>query len=400
VRALARGDNPAAVSLLERAVGVLPSGDPVLPQLLCDLGLALIDKGELARAETILDEATAAAEAANEPGLRAVAAMRSAWVRLLGSGALMEEMRTQVEEAARILEQGRDEAGLAETYLRLGILRIWRGRCVDGQDFLERAVALARRVGNTRIASESLTWLLVAAYWGPTPVSEGLLLCRRVVEESQGSRDVQGLARIIGGSLHSLAGRWEEGRSEIAAGRAALEELGRHLSLASLRQVLATAELLAGKSQDAERELRQGYEELDAMGEKAYLSTTAAVLALALCAQGRYEEAETYSMAAREFGAEDDLTTQMYWRSALAEVFASRNDFEHADRLIQEALDLGTPTDLHQDRAAVLISQAAVMRMAGDRVNARPVLDEAIRLFEAKENATGKAWVERLAADL
>jgi tetratricopeptide (TPR) repeat protein len=399
-RALARGDISAAASLLDRAVAMLPVEDPLRPQLLCDLGLALIDQGKLEQAETVLTEATAAAEARNEPGLRAVATTRSAWVQLLRSSALMEETRTRVEGAARILEQGRDEAGLAETYLRLGILRVWSGRCVDAQESLERAVALARRAGKTRIASESLTWLLFAAHWGPTPVSEVLLLCRRVVEESQGSRDVQGLARIVGGNLHSVAGRWEEGRTEIAAGRAVLEELGRHLTLASSRQALATVEILAGKSEDAERELRQGYEELDAMGEKGYLSTTAAVLALALSEQGRYEEAETYSAAARELGADDDLTTQIYWRCALAEVLASRNDFERADRLIQEALDLGRPTDMLNDRAAVLISQAAVMRMAGDRANARPVLEEAIRLFEAKENATGRAWAERLAADL
>ena len=136
------------------------------------------------------------------------------------------------------------------------------------------------------------------------------------------------------------------------------------------------------------------------MGEKGYLSTTAAILALALSAQGNYEEAETYSAAAREFGAEDDLSTQLHWRCALAEVLASRGDFEHAERLIQEALVLGDPTDLLQDRAAVLMSQATVMRMAGDRANARPVLEQAIKLLEAKGNAAGRAWVERLAADL
>ena len=46
------------------------------------------------------------------------------------------------------------------------------------------------------------------------------------------------------------------------------------------------------------------------------------------------------------------------------------------------------------------MSQATVMRMAGDRANARPVLEQAIKLLEAKGNAAGRAWVERLAADL
>jgi class 3 adenylate cyclase/tetratricopeptide (TPR) repeat protein len=398
MRALARGDTPAAVSLLDRAVGVLAHDDPLRTQLLCDLGFALTDHGELERAGAVLADATVAAEAGDNPALRAVVAMRSAWVRLLGGGA-HEEMRAKVEESARILDEVGDEAGLAESYLRLGMLRTWRGQCVEAQVLFERAVALAQRVGNMRIASESLARLLTAAYWGPMPLSEALLLCRKVVEESQGSRDVQGLARIVSGNLQWATGRSNEGRSEIAAGRAILEELGQHLILASSRQ-LALAAILAGNAQEAERELRQGYEELEAMGEKGYLSTTAAILALALSAQGNYEEAETYSAAAREFGAEDDLSTQLHWRCALAEVLASRGDFEHAERLIQEALVLGDPTDLLQDRAAVLMSQATVMRMAGDRANARPVLEQAIKLLEAKGNAAGRAWVERLAADL
>jgi hypothetical protein len=55
-RALARGDMPAAVNLLERAVSLLPSGDPEHPDLLLKLGIALAESGELGRADALLSE--------------------------------------------------------------------------------------------------------------------------------------------------------------------------------------------------------------------------------------------------------------------------------------------------------------------------------------------------------
>jgi class 3 adenylate cyclase/pSer/pThr/pTyr-binding forkhead associated (FHA) protein len=55
-RALARGDMPAAVNLLERAVSLLPDEDPRRPDLLLKLGIALAETGELGRADALLSE--------------------------------------------------------------------------------------------------------------------------------------------------------------------------------------------------------------------------------------------------------------------------------------------------------------------------------------------------------
>ncbi|HXF56311.1 MAG TPA: adenylate/guanylate cyclase domain-containing protein, partial [Actinomycetota bacterium] len=53
-RAVARGDMPAAGSLLRRAAALLPPGHPERPQLLTEAGEALVETGELALAETTL----------------------------------------------------------------------------------------------------------------------------------------------------------------------------------------------------------------------------------------------------------------------------------------------------------------------------------------------------------
>ena len=60
-RALGRGDLPAASKLLERAVGLLPAGDPGGLELLVELADVLVATGEFARAEAVLGQVAAAA---------------------------------------------------------------------------------------------------------------------------------------------------------------------------------------------------------------------------------------------------------------------------------------------------------------------------------------------------
>ena len=221
-----------------------------------------------------------------------------------------------------------------------------------------------------------------------------------MVSESGGDPYIEGFAGAAQAGLHAMAGRWEESRAHADAGRARLEDLGQKLVLGSSRMIVGTVAILAGRAQDAEQELRPGYEALEAMGETGYLSTIAGVLALALCAQGRLDEAESSAETSRQLGAEDDLTTQTFWRAAQAEVLASRGDFEGADRLIRKARDLLEGTDMVTNVVGVLISAAAVEKVAGDRSRARAALDEAIRLCESKEVDSALVHLRQLAADL
>ncbi len=55
-RALARGDIPPAVSLLERAVSLLPNDDPARRDLTLKLGIALAETGQLSRADALLHD--------------------------------------------------------------------------------------------------------------------------------------------------------------------------------------------------------------------------------------------------------------------------------------------------------------------------------------------------------
>ena len=69
------GDVAAAASLLSRAVALLPEGHPLRPELLTELGSALMMTGDFAGAEGVLEEAVLSAEA-RPPETRASSRVR------------------------------------------------------------------------------------------------------------------------------------------------------------------------------------------------------------------------------------------------------------------------------------------------------------------------------------
>jgi class 3 adenylate cyclase/tetratricopeptide (TPR) repeat protein len=398
-RAVARGDLPAAVSLLQRAADMLSEDSADRSRVLSDLGLALSDRGEFDRAQSVLSEVTVAAQGLSE-SILATAALRSAWVKLLAGGGRMDEAQTEVEEMARKLEELGDDAGLAEASFMLGILFVWRGRCAEGMEVHERASSLARAAGNARIASRSASWLLLTTVWGPTPVSDAVRLCARVANESGDNPYLEAFASVVEGALLAMAGRWEESSSRTKEGWAQLEDLGQLVVASSSRMLPATVQVLAGRTGEPEHALRRAYDVLESMGEKGYLSTIAALLALDLCSQGRYGEAEPLADTARELGAADDLATQTLGRAALGEVLASRGEFERAEALTNEALELLAETDMLLDRANVLRSRFAIFAAAGDKEKAREAVEEAVRLCEQKECVAAVDHLRQLAAGL
>jgi hypothetical protein len=125
-----------------------------------------------------------------------------------------------------------------------------------------------------------------------------------------------------------------------AEGRQALLELGQRVQYAAIAQPVAIIELLAGDPSAAEGVLREAHDILSVAGERGYLSTVSALLALALAKQERYAEADAFADEARKIGAEDDLTTQIYWRVPKAQVAAERGEPDEASRLASEMLEL------------------------------------------------------------
>src|SRR5262245_25896988 len=139
----------------------------------------------------------------------------------------------------------------------------------------------------------------------------------------------------------------------------------------------------------AERDLRLDYDALTEIGETYLRSTVAGYLAQAVYAQGRYPEALELSRLAEELAADDDVTSQAFWRSVRAKVLARQGRAAQALPLAEQAVELLRETDGLVTIARALMDLAEVLALGNRPEEAGHAVEEAVRLFELKGNAIG-----------
>jgi hypothetical protein len=149
--------------------------------------------------------------------------------------------------------------------------------------------------------------------------------------------------------------------------------------------------MLAGDPAAAAATLRQSYETLTEMGERSFRSTIAGLLAHALCALGEQAEAEHFSRACEEAAAEEDVFSQVLWRSARAKVLAQRGEAEAAEGAAREAIAIAERTDLVNTQADALLDLAEVLTLAGRADEASAAARDAAERFERKGNLVSLA---------
>lgn len=391
-RALVRGDLPAAISLLERVSKLLPTAEPRRIALLVDLSAALIERGQLADAVPVLDEAERLSAAANDQRLTSHALIQRQFLRsLLGEEGSLADAAVTTAQAIPVFEHHGDDLGLCHAR-RLEAWVFWnecRGEAAIAA--WERAAVHARRVGDRHEHHEILTWIAASLWYGPTSASEGILRCeamRGQVRESQESEAA--ILRHLA-CLYAIEGQFAVARELIAKSNAAYADLGLTLHLASSEEHVAIVELLTGNPAGAETSMRNAYRTLEEMGEQAFRSTAAASLALLILEQGRDEEAEELADVSARLGVVGDLLTQIRWRRARARVLARRGEVQAAVVLAREALAIAEKTDFINDRADTLIDLSHVLEAADKRDEAFAAASEAMRLYELKENQVAAA---------
>jgi ATP/maltotriose-dependent transcriptional regulator MalT len=112
-------------------------------------------------------------------------------------------------------------------------------------------------------------------------------------------------------------------------------------------------------------------------------------LAQAVYLQGRHDEAFELSRVAEELAADDDVTSQAFWRSVRAKVLARRGEPDEALAVGESAVELLRETDDLVALARVLTDLAEVQAVDHLVTEARASLEEAAELLERKENAVG-----------
>jgi class 3 adenylate cyclase/tetratricopeptide (TPR) repeat protein len=383
-RAIDRGDVPAAVNLLGRAVTLQPQPSPKRAEALLDLGTVLYEAGEFGRAQDVLARAVDLARAEDLPALEWMARLELLVIGAERGLLPAEEVGQEAERAVAVFEDLADEAGLARAWHVIALRHWLDARATPTEEALERAVRHAALAGDRRQEATDLALMTMVSSWGPRSVESAIRRCQEIRQRSGGHLAVEAQSLVTLAHLEASRGRFDEARRLDAEGRTLLRELGLEVLAAATAHGSAFIELAAGDLDAAEAELRAGYEALDRIGEKAYLSTVAADLAEVMYRQGRLDEAERYTALSEEASDPNDLAAQIGWRAVRGKIEARRGDVKEGERLARDAVALAEDTDLLDFTGDALMDLAEVLDAADRPDEARAARERALECYERK----------------
>lgn len=400
--ALSRGDMGAATNLLSRAVNLLPKDDRRRGEILPDLFDALVAVGEVRKAEAVLEEGLGRPPAADEEALSLRMRVRRMRLSLLTDpDARFADSLADLERLLPNLEKLGDEVALADYWLALSYLLQWVGRMADSEAAFERGILYAERQHLLRQRADALARLCWTIEEGPTPVEQGLRRLEEVFDRARGNRHVQADVLQSRARFQAMLGRFDEARDLMARARSIFQDLGMTTAIAtSISLGISEIELLAGNAPAGEPEVRKGYEILARTGSSGWLSSRAAGLARALYAMGRYGEAMEFTEISERAAPADDLEPHIWLRAVRAKVLARRGEHERAEQLAREAVELVARTDWIDRHGDTLMDLAEVLRLGGRSKEAEPVVEEALGLYERKENVVSAERARRVLEEL
>jgi DNA-binding SARP family transcriptional activator/predicted ATPase len=387
ISAWKRADTPAAVNLLARGSELLPAN----AELLCELGLAQRNAGQADAAERTLEQARAVAAADGDRAAELRAQIELAHTQLFsGTHGDSSELLELAEAAIPLFEDLGDDRSLGRTWRQVGSVQgSFRGSMSGWQECVERALVHYRRSGWS--TAGCLHELAAALFYGPTPVEAAVTRCDELLSEAT-ERVAAAYVEAFRAGLVALAGHFDDARQGLQRANTTFEELGESYSLANAgSRVTARIEFLAGDYSASERALRQCCETFERVGDLAALATAAAQLADALYAQDRLEEADRWARLGEEGAPRDDVSAQFSWRSVRAKLLAQRGELAAAESIAREAVSIAATTDALTEHGHVLLALAEVLRLGGRPAEAARPVEEALILFQRKEDLASAA---------
>jgi class 3 adenylate cyclase/tetratricopeptide (TPR) repeat protein len=385
-RALWRGDNRAAASLLESGLELLR---PERLDVALELDLASAQPTPQ-QAAAIADAAAERALAAGQPSGEAAARVAASFHRLVAGEAGLDELEPSARAAVPLLEQSGDHAGLVHVWAALGYgVANAHGRYAEWAQAAEQALRHARLAGQrpTHLFSLELTLVL-----GPTPADQALRTLDAVLPEVPHPYPL-----LFRSHLLAMLGRFDEAWPNARDASDRLRELtgGADDGGYALAEIAA----LEGDHESAAGYLRGFCDFLEEHGQRALLASFAPMLGRLLCALGRYDDAAPQAQLGRELGEEHDVLTQALWRQVQARVDSHRGRHPEAEALAREAVEIIDQTDALNFQAAALSDLAEVLSRACRPDEAVPPLVQALDRYERKKNLAAASHARvRLAA--
>jgi predicted ATPase len=404
----ARGDMPASVKLLQRAIALPPSEDEAKLELRLKLGQALFHVGDFENAGSACRETAQSAASFGDRGLELNALLESAdietWTNPDGS---LDKLADTSKLAIEVFEGLDDPLGLARSWRALSLVHSDGACWGKATDALERALTYAERSGDREVYSQVLGGLAAALAFGPAHADDAIARLREILASSAdpGARTTRvslsthALVEVWGlASLLAMRGDFEAARELCADAREQIAELGQRQRLASLAMVAGRIESLAGAADRAESEFRRSYEALEEMGDKIILSTVAAELAELELERDRLTEAETLAHESERLAGPDDVESQIRWRAALAKVL-TRREAPDAESLAREAVRRVAEIEFPNLEGHARLTLAEVLRSIGSREEAAASADRALAAYEAKGNVVDAARARAFIAE-
>jgi class 3 adenylate cyclase/tetratricopeptide (TPR) repeat protein len=395
-RAMARGDMPAAGSLLRRAAATLPERSAVRGALLPILAESLMEVGELEAARATLDEATDLSEELRDERLGAEAAlMRLLVERNVGeSPDWTARVADEVARALPIFERAGDHQALALAWRVRYLLLATANRTGEAADAADHVVEHAAAGNDQRLRARGAVGYSLAALYGPAPVAEAIQRCEQLAQESSDDKRTEALIRSSLAQLYAMRGDFDRARGCYREARASLQDLGLGLLAAATSTDSGRVEILADDLDAAWRELEPDYVRLGELGETFLRSTIGGLLGRVAYAQGRLAEAQTLTGEIESIAAADDVDAQALWRGVRACVLARHGDAMTARGLAAEAVQMRRDADAPVLLAEALAELAEVERLTGNLAAAEAAVKEAAELYARKGDSVS---AERLA---
>jgi tetratricopeptide (TPR) repeat protein len=116
--------------------------------------------------------------------------------------------------------------------------------------------------------------------------------------------------------------------------------------------------------------------------------------------QGLYQEAEELTRRSEKASHVNDVFANLAWRPVRAKALARRGAFDMAESLIAETFAFAAGSDFLNAHGDALLDGAEVLQLAGRPREALPAVEQAIALFEQKENVVSAERARSLLAQL
>jgi tetratricopeptide (TPR) repeat protein len=381
-RALWRGDDGAAASLLGRALELTR---PIRRHTDLEVDLAYaVGQTAPQRAAVIAEAAAERAHAdGDEPGealARLAAAYHRAWAAAGPADRTADELEGLARAALPLLERAGDHAGLVHVWQALGgVVANARAHFEEMLEAHEQALRHARLAGQPGIDLRLVTGFGWALDLGPRPADEALRTVDRLLLDHPSEWLLLERATLL-----AMLGRFEEAWTiGLEAGARLREGFG---DLVPAECDLAGIATITGEHELAAEHLRRACDLMEEQGHRSGLSAFAPMLGRELCVLGRHDEAEPLARLGRELGVPGDACTQMLWRQVQALVNAHRGEYAEAEALAREAVAIGERTDGLNLQADALCDLGEVLHAAGKTSEAAGALHDALDRYERKKN--------------